>query len=276
MRFFVLGKRGLACIAAAVLLLAVLVANFPAAKSLVASAVAGREIPIYCVDTQEKKVAFTFDAAWGNEDTAALIDIFKKYDIPVTFFVTGGWAESFPESVKQLHEAGHDIMNHSNAHAHMSELSAADIIADVNECNKKISSVTGITPDLFRPPYGDYNNTLIKTMRDNGFYSIQWDVDSLDWKDLAPSEIQNRVIKKVQPGSIVLFHNGAKNTPEALPLIIESLKEQGYTFVKVADLIYRDNYTIDHAGKQIASLDTNKSDNGGSKENTSENIVTDN
>jgi len=180
-RFFVLGKRSIACIAAAVLAFTLLAVNFPAARSLVASAVMKREIPIYCVDTQEKKVAFTFDAAWGNEDTGALIEIFKKYEIPVTFFVTGEWASNFPESVKELHDAGHDIMNHSDAHAHMTKMSEVDIINDANACNKKISDITGVTPDLFRPPYGDYNDTLIKTMKGNGFYSIQWDVDTSQW-----------------------------------------------------------------------------------------------
>ena len=171
----------------------------------------------------------------------------------MTFFVTGGWAESYPESVKELHDAGHDIMNHSDTHGHMSKMSAEEITADVGECAGKIAAVTGVYPDLFRPPYGDYNDRLIKTMRENGYFSIQWDVDSLDWKDISPEEIKKRVLSKVGPGSIVLFHNGAKNTPEALPAIIEALKEQGYTFVKVSDLIMRDDYTIDHTGKQCLS-----------------------
>ncbi|MBR2742330.1 MAG: polysaccharide deacetylase family protein [Clostridia bacterium] len=253
MRYFVLGRRGLLCACAAIAVISVLLYNFPAARTLVASAVAGRELPIYCVDTDEKKVALTFDAAWGNEDTHALAEIFKEYDVPVTFFVTGGWAESYPESVKELYDAGHDIMNHSDRHEHMSQMTASEIEADVGECSGKIAAVTGVYPDLFRPPYGDYNDTLIKTVRENGYYPIQWDVDSLDWKDITPDEIKKRVLSKVGPGSIVLFHNGAKNTPAALPAIIEALKNEGYTFVKVSELIIREDYAIDHAGRQHKS-----------------------
>lgn len=194
--------------------------------------------------------------AWGNEDTKNLIDIFEKYDIKVTFFVTGEWAAKYPESVKQLFDAGHDIMNHSDAHKHMSKMSVEDIVEDINECNEKITKITNITPSLFRPPYGDYNNTLIKTLRDMKMYTIQWDVDSLDWKDLTADNINKKVLKKIKNGSIVLFHNGAKNTPAALPSLIEKLKDDGYEFVKVADLIIKENYTIDHTGKQIAKTDT--------------------
>lgn len=258
MRFYVWGRKSLIAACAAVIVFVLLLANFPAARSLVASTVASRELPIYCVDTDEKKIAFTFDAAWGNEDTHALREIFDRYGIPVTFFVTGGWAESFPESVKELHDAGHDIMNHSDTHPHMSKMSPEEIAADVAECSRKIEAVTGVRPDLFRPPYGDYNDTLIRTVRENGYQSIQWDVDSLDWKDISPQEIKARVLKNARPGSIVLFHNGAKNTPEALPAIIEALKEQGYTFVKVSDLIMREDFAIDHAGRQIRSAEAAK------------------
>jgi len=109
----------------------------------------------------------------------------------------------------------------------------------------------GNGPFLFRPPYGDYDDKVVSTLRDQGHYTIQWDVDSLDWKELSAGDITDRVLKKVQPGSIILFHNAAKHTPEALPGLIESLIQKGYKFVPISELIYKDNFTINHAGKQV-------------------------
>jgi len=110
--------------------------------------------------------------------------------------------------------------------------------------------VTGVRPTLFRPPYGEYDDHVITTTRAAGLEPIQWDVDSLDWKDLSAGDITKRVTSKVQPGSIVLFHNAAKHTPEALPGILENLIGQGYTLVPISELILPGNYTIDHTGRQ--------------------------
>jgi peptidoglycan/xylan/chitin deacetylase (PgdA/CDA1 family) len=102
-----------------------------------------------------------------------------------------------------------------------------------------------------RPPYGDYDNAVIETLTELGMYTIQWDVDSLDWKENATADsICQRVIKKVKNGSIVLFHNDADHTPEALPTILKTLKDEGYEFVFISDLIYKENYEIKHDGTQ--------------------------
>ena len=210
-----------------------------------------RDLPIYCVQKDSKVCSLTFDAAWGNEDTQQLIDILGKYNIKATFFVVGEWVDKYPESVKALHDAGHEIMNHSDNHPYFTKLSAEQIKTQLNTCNEKIAAITGVTPILFRPPYGDYNDSVVATVRECGMYCIQWDVDSLDWKDPTPDQICQRVLKLVQPGSIVLFHNAAKNTPAALPSVIEGLIQQGYSMVPVSQLILRDNFTMDHTGRQI-------------------------
>lgn len=210
-----------------------------------------RLLPIYCVESEEKKVAISFDAAWGNDDTEQLINILAEYEVPATFFVVGTWVDKYPESVKQLHDAGHKVQNHSNSHPHMPQLSAEQMAAELTACNEKIAAVTGEKPVLFRPPYGDYDNTTIKTTEAAGMYTIQWDVDSLDWRDNAtPESICNRVTSKVKNGSIVLFHNDADHTPAALPNILKCLKEEGYEFVFIEDLIYKENYEILHDGTQ--------------------------
>ena len=211
-----------------------------------------RDLPIYCVDKGEEKIAsISFDAAWGNEDTEQLIKILGEFDVKATFFVVGEWVDKYPESVKALSDAGHEIMNHSNTHPHMTKLSKEKMKKELTECNNKIEAVTRVKPTLFRAPYGDYNNEVIQTIRECGCYTIQWDVDSLDWKDLSAGEITKRVTERLAPGSIVLFHNAAKNTPEALPQILTKVREEGYTLVPISQLIYTENYKIDNSGRQI-------------------------
>lgn len=209
-----------------------------------------RQLPIYCVQRDQKVVSLSFDAAWGNEDTRQLIDILGKYNVKATFFVVGEWVDKYPESVRELADAGHEIMNHSDDHAHFNSMSAAEIVADINACSDKIEAVTGVRPTLFRPPYGEYDDHVIAAVRGMGMEPVQWDVDSLDWKELSAAEITKRVTSKVQPGSIVLFHNAALHTPEALPGIIESLLQEGYSIIPVSQILLNGEYTIDHTGRQ--------------------------
>ncbi len=212
---------------------------------------AKREIPIYCVDRDDKVVALSFDAAWGDEDTPDILRILDEYGVKATFFLVGQWVDKYPHQVKAMHDGGHDVMNHSDTHPHMAKLSRDQIKKEAERCNEKIEAITGESPTLFRCPYGEYNNAVIETLSGIGMFTIQWDVDSLDWKDLSAAEIKSRVTSRIKPGSIVLFHNAAKHTPEALPGIIEWIIQNGYTAVKVSDLIYKDNYTINHEGRQI-------------------------
>lgn len=209
-----------------------------------------RKLPIYCVERDDKAVALSFDAAWGNEDTQQLIDILGKYKVKATFFVVGDWVDKYPESVKALHDAGHEVMNHSNDHAHFNSLSAEEIVANVNACNDKIEAITGQRPHLFRAPYGEYDDHVVGTLTSMDMYTIQWDVDSLDWKDLSAEDIQERVLSRVSAGSIVLFHNAALHTPEALPSIIEGLLAEGYSIMPISEIILKDNYVMDHTGRQ--------------------------
>lgn len=210
-----------------------------------------RLLPIYSVERGDEKVcALTFDAAWDDTDTDILIEILKKYNAPATFFMVGSWVEKYPDSVKNFHEAGHEIMNHSDTHPHIDKLSGEKISEEIKKCSDKIEAITGVRPILFRGPYGEYNNTVINEAQKQNMLTLQWNIDSLDWKNLSSDEIVTRVTNRIAPGSVILFHNGAKNTPEALPQILEKLSGAGYKFVKASDLIYKENYTIDHTGKQ--------------------------
>ena len=208
--------------------------NSPA---IVGVSAAKRVLPIYSVQRDDRVVSLSFDAAWGNEDTQMLIDILNKYNVHATFFVVGEWVDKYPESVKALADAGNEVMNHSSTHPHMAQLSAEQIQTEVNTCADKIEAVTGTRPTLFRCPYGEYNDTVVSTINGLGMHVIQWDVDSLDWKGLSSDEITSRVLTRVQPGSIVLFHNAAEHTPEALAGIIEALIADGYSIIPISQMI---------------------------------------
>lgn len=251
MKFLIITKKQLMLALCAVATLAAIVIG-----SVSVRANTDRRLPIYCVETDKKQIAISFDAAWGNDDTQTLIDILKEYNVPATFFVVGSWVDKYPESVKALSDAGHQVQNHSNTHPHMPQLSKNQMCDELTSCNDKIEKITGVRPTLHRPPYGDYDNALIESVESLNMHTIQWSVDSLDWKDSATADsICRRVTSKVCPGSIVLFHNDADHTPEALPTILKCLKDDGYEFVFISDLILKDNYTIDHTGKQCKQKD---------------------
>ncbi len=221
--------------------------------AVVGASAATRRLPVYSVQRDGKYVSLSFDAAWGNDDTQQLIDILGKYRVRATFFVVGDWAEKYPESVLALHEAGHEVMNHSNHHDHFNSLSASQITEDVNAASDRIQAVTGVRPTLFRCPYGEYDDHVIAAVESLGVTAVQWDVDSLDWKDYDAKTIFARVTGRVQPGSIVLFHNAALHTPEALPEILEYLLREGYSVVPVSELLLPGDTTVDHTGRQRAA-----------------------
>lgn len=253
MKILVFRKKVLIAVAAAAAVaVCAVVFSGSLSASVQTAAAQNRQLPIYSVKRDDNKASISFDAAWGNEDTQQLIDILAKYQVKATFFVVGGWVDKYPESVKALADAGHEVMNHSNTHPYMTKLSSQGMLDEVNACADKVEKVTGVRPKLFRPPYGDYNDTLIRTLNENGFYGIQWSVDSLDWKELPASEITQRVTGKIEAGSIVLFHNAAKHTPEALPGILEAIAAKGIELVPISQLIYTENYKIDHTGQQYA------------------------
>ena len=237
-----------------VLFIATLVISFGGALGVTQASVSVQTeklLPIYCVETTEKTIAVTFDAAWSAEDTDELISILKKHNARATIFCVGDWVENNKASVKAFYENGHEIANHSDTHADFSKASAQEIKQEIESCNKKIADIIGKKPLLCRAPSGAYDNKSISVCESLGMKMIQWDVDSLDWKKLSVDEMYERATGKVQNGSILLFHNGVENTPEALDRILEKLKKDGYEFVTVSELIYWDNYEIDHTGRQI-------------------------
>lgn len=209
------------------------------------------KMPIYSVNTKEKKVAITFDTSWGADNTESILNTLDKYNIKATFFLVGAWCDDYPDKVKAIVKRGHEIGNHSNKHPNFTTITKDRIIKEVEITNAKILGLTGQTPSLFRFPEGQYNDLAVQTIDDGRMISIQWDVDSVDWKGNGAEEEYNRVVKNINPGSIVLFHIDGKYTPESLPKIIETLQKEGYEFVKVTDLLMKENYSVDSKGRQV-------------------------
>lgn len=210
-----------------------------------------REIPIYSVDMPDKVASITFDCAWGADDIPDILTSLKNADVRATFFIVGQWAEKYPEKVKMIAEDGHDVANHSYSHLRMGSLGSAKAAGELKDCGNLLERLSGTKCDLFRAPFGEYSDTLIKEARRQGYYTVQWDVDSLDWRPgISQDEIVNRINTKVKNGSIILFHNDTPHTAKILPSILEALKNKGYGFLPVSKMILRSDYYIDYEGRQ--------------------------
>ena len=211
---------------------------------------ASRLVPIYSVETSEKKVALTFDAAWGSDKTLKIVQTLKDAGINGTFFLVGFWIEQNQDKVKAIDKANFDIGTHSNTHPKMSTLSQAQMHNELETSMNMITNITGKPVKFFRAPFGDYNDAVLTVAGNLGLKTIQWDVDSLDWKGLTADEILSRVKTSVKNGSIILFHNNSDHILEALPLVISYLKAEGYSMVKISELAYDNNYIVDNNGLQ--------------------------
>lgn len=248
-------KNALTGVLVVALFLCASLGSFFATRAIVTSSTYGnRELPIYSVDTTENKVALSFDAAWGAEDFMNIMNVLEKHEVKVTFFMTGGWVEDNPECVKELVKRGHDLGNHSEHHYDMTTISESEKTSELLSVHNKVKELTGYEMFLFRPPYGAYDNAVIKNVYAHNYYPIQWSVDSLDWKDYGVESIINTVCnhKALGPGAIILCHNGAKYTAQALDEMLTNLENQGYEIVPVSELILREKYHMDVTGKQIA------------------------
>lgn len=211
-----------------------------------------RKIPVYSVEVEgEKKViALTFDAAWGADKTHSIIEIMNKYGAKGTFFLVGFWIDKYEEETKAIAEAGFDIGNHSRNHLNMPKLSAEEIKNEILYVNDRVQAITGKMPKYFRAPFGDYDNKLMTSLESLDMVGVQWSIDSLDWKGLDAKQIYDRVVPKAKNGDIVLFHNNSDHVLDALPMVLTALKDNGFEFVGISDLVAQENFTVDNNGIQ--------------------------
>lgn len=210
-----------------------------------------RKTPIYSVERSDNKISISFDCAYGADYTYKILDALDEYGVKCTFFCVEFWVNKYPEVAQEIVKRGHEIGTHSKTHPKMSKLNKAQIEEELSSSVKAIEDLTGQKVELFRAPFGDYDNELLEVATAYNLFTIQWDVDSIDWKDISAKEITNRVLSKTKSGSIILCHNNALHTHEALPYILSNLKEKGYEFVKISELIYKENYKINSFGVQV-------------------------
>jgi polysaccharide deacetylase family sporulation protein PdaB len=232
------------------LIFCIFVSSYFTQNAVETAANTSRLLPIYSVETDDKKVALTFDCAWGASDIPAIIDVLEKNNVKATFFLVGTWIDEYSEEVKMIADKGHDIGNHSDSHAHVSKLSYEANLDDMRKCNKKIEEITGQGVTLYRGPYGEYSNNVISAAKELYMFVIHWDVDTLDYTDKTPDEMCDRIKSKIRNGSIILMHNDTKYTASGLQQIIDEVQSLGYTFEKVSNLIYTEDYKINHEGRQ--------------------------
>lgn len=255
--FLVFNKEKIQTYFVSILTVGVLIAiaNMNTAQILPTSSTE-RVLPIYDVKTEENKVALTMNCAWSADDIDTILEILEKNEVKITFFIVGEWAEKYPEAVKKIYEAGHEIGTHSNTHPHVEQLDAQKNLEEIKLGVEKLQKITGEKTNLYRTPYGEYNDTIINTAKENGYYTIQWNIDTLDYKGLTGDEMWKRIKEKLQKGSIILTHNGTEHTADSLDMLLKNIKTNGYQITTISDLIYKDNYIIDNNGTQINKTDS--------------------
>ena len=220
-------------------------------QTLEVSSSTNENLPIYNVQTEENAVSLTMNCAWNADDIDSILDTLNKCNVKITFFIVGDWADKYPEAVKKISENGHEIGNHSNTHPHVNKLNIDKNCEEITECSEKLKNITGKEVNLYRCPYGEYNNTVINAANSLNYYSIQWSLDTLDYTGLTGNEMWNRLDRKLKKGDIILMHNGTKHTADSLELLIKNIQSKGLEIKKVSDILYKDNYKINENGTQI-------------------------
>lgn len=210
-------------------------------------------LPVYSVETNEPKIAFTMNCAWNADDIDSILATLSKHNVKITFFMVGDWVDKYPEAVKKISNAGHEIANHSDGHKHVNNLSIEENEKEIQICSEKIEKITGNKTTLYRGPYGEYNNTVIQAAKNQNHITIQWSLDTLDYKGLTGDEMWARLNEKLKNGDIILSHNGTENTANSLDKLLTNIKAKGFEIVTVSDLIYKENYSIDSNGVQKAN-----------------------
>ena len=267
MRIFVITKRTLviaaivliAVIAAVIIAIAVSDGNATAAGSMAVveeyelEVLAGkkRELPVYSVERDDKKIALTIDAAWEDDKTDFILETLKSYNVKATFFLCGFWVEKYPEKVKAIYDAGHELGNHTATHPHMNKLSAAQMQKEIEDFEAMMVKITGEKTKVFRAPYGEYNDSVITTVRSLGYEVLQWDLDTVDWKEERSTQtILDGVLPKLHPGCIILCHNNGYKIKEYLPTLLKTATSEGYEFVTISELLLEGETVIDVNGVQ--------------------------
>ena len=227
------------CIICALFLLGTLFYEWIYPDIFITASARADEGPIEFLPTDAPVVALTFDTVSESDTTSQILDILETNQVPAAFFITGAWADAHPEDVKQIAEAGHILGSSGENHKNMVRLSDAECEHELAALHQQIKDLTGLDMTFFRPPYGASTPRLIHLVKSCGYTAIGWSCDSMDWKDYDSEAIINAVCRNSQlkSGAIIRMHLGTENTPEALKAIILNLKERGYDFVPLSEVL---------------------------------------
>lgn len=196
------------------------------------------------VTSTQKQIALTFDAGWEYDQTIPILNVLDTYGIKATFFVRAYWIRDHVSLAKEILRRGHSLQNHSLNHPHMNTMTEAQIRYEFTESTKIFNDYLSVRPGLFRPPFGEYNSTVLRIAGEQGYpYTVMWSIDTHDWAvtlngvDITTDYIVNRVLNNATDRGIVLMHIAYAKTPQALPRIIEGLRSRGYTFRTVNQMV---------------------------------------
>ncbi len=203
------------------------------------SVTASIQMPMFYVRTDRKAIALTFDISWGDKTPPKVLDVLKKYNQKATFFLSGPWSDHHRDFVKRIADDGHEIASHGQDHVNLSQVGKDQIRQNIKSAHDILVNVSGTSPRYFRPPNGDYDDLVVLGAKELGYETVIWSVDSMDWMNPGASYIVERVSKLCFPGAIILFHasDSAKETHEALPMVLESLRAAGYELMPLGQLM---------------------------------------
>lgn len=236
MKIFLLSKRKLCIIlfmvAAALVVCFFMMGSFASSEDVIAE-------PIYQGKTEKNMIALAINVDWGEDVLENMLRVLKEQDVKATFFVTGRFAEKFPDLVKKIATEGHEIGNHGYSHPHPDQISVAENKEDILKTEKILEKVTGTKPVLYAPPYGEHGNSCLQAAEEAGYQTILWTADTVDWQQPAPDTatlVQRVTGEKLTKGGIILMHP-KEHTITALPEIIKTIREKGYTCGKVSEVL---------------------------------------
>ncbi|TCO79893.1 polysaccharide deacetylase family protein [Marinisporobacter balticus] len=236
MRIYIISKK-MFIIVSFILLITIIFLSFYVENSIDTFFMEELEEPIRNGDANMNKMAFTCNVDWGNEEIPKILDILEEKNIKITFFVTGRWALKNPELLKFIYSKGHEIGNHAYSHKMHSKISEKENYDQIKKTEDAIMNALGIKTKYFAPPSGDFNQTTLKVAKNLGYKTILWSVDTVDWRKGSSKEIIiARVMKKPHKGAILLMHPKPA-TVEALPFLIDKIKEEDIEIGRISDLL---------------------------------------
>ena len=215
------------------------------------ASISNKPLPIYSVKRDDKKIALTFNCAWDGDDIDDYIELFNDNNINCTFFILGEWGKNNREQIINLYDNGNEIASHGFSHKSYDTLTKEQVAKDIEKSKELLKDITGESLKLIRFPSGAYDSASLDVAKEMGLKVIQWNLDSRDWQNKSSDEIVSFVKNNISGGSILLFHTAKENSLKAVKELIPWLKDEGFELCKVSEIIYNDNYKIDHTGCQI-------------------------